>query len=312
VKLPDLSGWEICRRIKQDDATRSTLVLHTSATYREAQDRVRGLENGADGYLFQPIDPDELVAHVRALLRLNEADRALRQSNKALERFAHAAAHDLREPLRMVSSYLHLLSRHGGPALDARCNGYLASAMDGATRMSRMVDGLLALSQIQGRDPIAERVAMGDVLAATKANLELRIAETSAEVIGGDLPAVLGDPRLLEQLLQNLVANALKFSGDRAPRVEVSGHETPEGWEFAVRDNGVGIRPADQRRIFLLFERAQPADVEGSGLGLTLCQAIVERHGGRIWVESTPGEGSTFRFTLARGGRAGAAGGDRR
>jgi signal transduction histidine kinase len=309
VKLPDISGWDICRRIKQDAATSSILVLHTSATFREAKDRAHGLENGADGYLSQPIEPDELVAHVRALLRLSEAERELQRSNQALERFAHAAAHDLREPLRMISGFLQLLSRHGGPSLDAKCNSYLAFAMDGATRMSRMVDGLLALSQIQSRDPVRERVAMGDVVRAAVANLQLRIDETGAEIVVGDLPAVVGDPRNLEQLLQNLVANALKFRGERSPRIQITGAETPEGWRFAVEDNGIGVRDDDRRRIFVLFERAHGAAVEGSGLGLAMCQAIVEKHGGRIWVEPADGEGSRFCFTLSRqdGERGGGA-----
>ena len=225
--------------------------------------------------------------------------KQLEESNERLEQFAYAASHDLQEPLRMVSSYLSLVERRYGDELDADAQEFLEFAVDGADRMRDMIDGLLEYSRVETRGDPFEPVDLDDVLADVREDVKMRIEETGAEITSADLPTVQGDVTQLRQVFQNLLRNALEYSGDGPPRVHVDSERDGDEWVVAVEDEGIGIDPADADRVFEVFQRLHSREEhEGTGIGLALCRRIVERHGGEIWVESTPGEGSTFYFTL--------------
>jgi PAS domain S-box-containing protein len=243
---------------------------------------------------------------------LAEKARELQRSNTELEQFAYVASHDLQEPLRMVASYTQLLGRRYRAKLDKEADEFIGYAVEGATRMQVLINDLLAYSRVGTRGKPFAPTPCGDVLARTLANLKLAIEETGATVEAPPtLPVVMADSSQLTQLFQNLISNALKFRAPgRQPRVRinVNPHVTPPDvrvwnaeWLFAVRDNGIGIDPKYFERIFVLFQRLHTREqYPGTGIGLAVCKKIVERHGGRIWVESTPGEGSTFYFTLPK------------
>ena len=237
--------------------------------------------------------------------RLQRIQSELEQSNERLEQFAYAASHDLQEPLRMVSSYLQLIEERAGNELTEETEEFLEFAVDGADRMSNMIKGLLAYSRVDSTGEPLEPVDLDEVMADVRRDLEIQITEHDAEVTIGELPHVRGDETQLGQVFQNLVRNAIQYSGDEPPRVHISAERIGTEWEISVHDEGVGIDPAEQDRIFDVFKRLTPrSEHPGSGIGLALCERIVERHGGEIWVDSAPGEGSTFSITLpAVGGR---------
>ncbi|MDG5759911.1 ATP-binding protein [Natronococcus sp. A-GB1] len=225
--------------------------------------------------------------------------RELEASNERLEQFASAASHDLQEPLRMISSYLRLLEERYGDELDEDAEEFIEFAVDGADRMQVMVDDLLEYSRVETRGDPFEPVDLDAVLENALTDLGVRIEETDAEIIVEELPRVAGDRSQLRQLFQNLVSNALEYSGDEPPRIHVSAERVGDRWEIAVRDEGIGIDPEDQERIFEVFDRLHTqADHEGTGIGLALCQRIAERHDGTLEVDSEPGEGATFSVRL--------------
>ena len=238
------------------------------------------------------------VAHADVTDRY-EYRQELERSNERLERFAHALSHDLQEPLRMVTQYLQLLERRYGDALEAEAAEFVDFAIDGAERMSSMIDGLLAYARVERSGDPFEPIDLETVLADVVADLSVRIDESEATIDVASLPRVEGDPNQLRRVFQNLLSNAIEYSGDAPPRIHVDADRDGDDWILTVRDEGIGI-PRDERdRVFEVFERLHGNDEsEGSGIGLALCRRIVERHGGEIWVESEPGEGATFRFTL--------------
>jgi PAS domain S-box-containing protein len=226
----------------------------------------------------------------------------LARSNAELEQFAYVASHDLQEPLRMVASYTQLLSRRYQGRLDGDADEFIGFAVEGVTRMQSLIADLLAYSRVGTRLAEPSEIAMEDTLRRILAELRPTIAETGALVTHDPLPVVTGDPTQLFQLLQNLVQNAIKFhKPDEPPRVRIAAEELESVWRFSVRDEGIGIAPEFQDRIFIIFQRLHNrGDYPGTGIGLAICKKIVERHGGRIWVESAAGEGSTFYFTLPK------------
>ncbi|SEO77482.1 His Kinase A (phospho-acceptor) domain-containing protein [Halogranum amylolyticum] len=228
---------------------------------------------------------------------LDETIAELERSNAELEQFAYVASHDLREPLRMVSSYLELLERRHGETLPEDAMEFLQFALDGSKRLQRMINDLLAYSQVSREFDDVEPVDFETVVERAKENLTVSVDRTGAEITSDDLPTVEGSETLLVQLLQNLLNNAINYS-EGTPRVHVSVERRDDEWRFAVEDEGVGLDPEEGERIFTLF---YGNSVDGAGIGLAICQKIVELHDGRIWVESTPGEGSTFYFTLPCG-----------
>lgn len=222
----------------------------------------------------------------------------LARSNAELEQFAYVASHDLQEPLRMVTSYVQLLARRYKGKLDEDADDFIAYAVDGATRMQELINDLLAYSRIETRGRDFEPTDCKVILDRTLINLQRAIEESGAVVSHDPLPTVMADASQLIQLFQNLIGNALKFHSEEPPRIHISVSQDHE-WVFCVRDNGIGIEPSYRERIFTIFERLHSrAEYPGTGIGLAICKKIVERHGGRIWVESELGKGSSFYFTL--------------
>ncbi len=233
--------------------------------------------------------------HAQVTLQADE----LARSNRELEQFAYVASHDLQEPLRMVSSYVELLGRRYSGKLDERADKYIYFAVDGATRMQRLITDLLAYSRVgtQGVDLAPTDTA--PVVEEALSNLEVALANSDARVVYPDLPRVTADSSQLVQLFQNLIGNALKFKGEQRPRVEVRAERDGSYWLFSVRDNGVGFDQKYADRVFGVFKRLhRNSEIAGTGIGLAICQRIIDRHGGRIWAESKPGSGATFYFTL--------------
>lgn len=223
----------------------------------------------------------------------------LRRSNQELEQFAYVASHDLQEPLRMVTGYMQLLQRRYQGKLDADANEFIAYAVDGARRMSALIDDLLAYSRVGTRGGEFKPVPCEEVLERVLRVLMVSIQESGAAITHDPLPQVRGDATQLGQLFQNLLANAIKFRGDQPPQIHLSAEPVGGMWQFAARDNGIGIESRYFQRIFAMFQRLHGRDkYPGTGIGLAICKKIVERHGGRIWVKSELHRGSTFHFTL--------------
>ena len=255
-----------------------------------------------------PLNTEEgiVVAAVRDITERRRMEEALRQtvaelerSNRDLEQFAYVASHDLQEPLRMVANYTQLLARRYKGSLDGDADEFIAYAVDGATRMQTLINDLLAFSRVGTRGSDFEATDCQAVLERTLGSLRAAIEESGAEVTHDPLPAVMADAGQLGQVLQNLIGNAIKFRGQEPPRIHVSARRDGDGWTFSVRDNGIGVAPEYHDRIFVIFQRLHGRDeYQGTGIGLAICKKIVERHGGRIWLDSQPGKGTTFYFTL--------------
>ncbi|WP_276255476.1 ATP-binding protein [Halomontanus rarus] len=223
----------------------------------------------------------------------------LKESNKRLEQFAYAASHDLQEPLRMVSSYLQLVERRYGEAFDEDGKEFLEFAIDGADRMRGMIDGLLAYSRVETSGEPFETIDLDAVFEGAREDLQMQIARNDATITTESLPSVQGDSDQLRQVFQNLVSNGIRYSGDEPPSIHVSADRNDSEWVVSVRDEGIGMDPDETEHIFDIFTRLHSREeYDGSGVGLAVCERIVERHGGEIWAESEPGDGTTFSFTL--------------
>jgi len=241
-----------------------------------------------------------------AELHLAQMVEELRRSNEELGQFAYIASHDLQEPLRMVASYTQLLAKRYAGQLDADADEFIAFAVDGAERMQRLIEDLLAYSRVATKGKELVETSAEEALQRALLNLRGSIGESGALVEHDPLPPVMADGTQLAQLFQNLVGNAIKYQAAGAPRVHISvGKADDDRWSFAIKDNGIGIDPQYFERIFGMFQRLHGRnEFAGTGIGLAICKKIVERHGGSITVESEPGEGSTFRFDLAHVGLA--------
>jgi signal transduction histidine kinase len=325
VHLPDVSGIEICRLLKSQPE--AVIVLQISASAISAPQATVALNTGADAYLIEPVDPDVLVATVRAFLRLRAAERALakanrelsekntelhqvnqalRRSNGDLEHFAYIASHDLQEPLRNITTHIRLLERN----MDSRFSESERSLFDvvaeGAQRMSTLIHDVLAYSRIGKEVPVLKPTRLDEAMAIALHNLTDMIEASGAAVNAGELPVVTGDCTQLSQVFQNLIGNSIKYRKTGVPVVvniqAASGSKSD--WVVRVCDNGIGIAEEYLETVFQPFKRLHGYAIPGNGIGLALCARIIEGHGGRIWVESRPGEGATFCFTLHPAGSA--------
>lgn len=231
--------------------------------------------------------------------KLKQTASELASSNKELEHFAYVASHDLKEPLRMVTSYVQLLKRRYNEKLDNSAHEFIEYAIDGAIRMQKMIDDLLIYSRVGTRGKPFTAISCDATLSQAIDNLKIALKESKALVTQDKLPEVYADETQLIQLFQNLLSNSLKFCDKKQPRIHVSAEKNSREWIFSVRDNGIGFDPQHTERIFKIFQRLHgKKEYPGTGIGLAVCKRIVERHRGRIWVDSQPGKGATFYFTL--------------
>jgi PAS domain S-box-containing protein len=245
----------------------------------------------------------DITERKRSEEALKVRSEELARSNRDLEQFAYVASHDLQEPLRMVTSYVQLLARRYIGKLDSDADDFIRFAVDGAIRMWKLINDLLTYSRVGTRGKELEPTDCEMVLNQSLSNLKVAIEDNGAVVTHDPLPTVTGDNPELVELFQNLIGNAIKFRGDEPPRVHVSASRNGNEWTFSVRDNGIGIAPEYAERIFVIFQRLHSREeYPGTGIGLAISQKIVERHGGRIWMESEPEKGTTFYFTLPKEG----------
>ncbi len=241
---------------------------------------------------------EDITERKQAEEKLKQTLEELERSNKDLEQFAYAASHDLQEPLRTVSNFSQLLAKRYKGELDAKADQFIGFIVDGATRMQQMIDDLLAYSRVSTRAKPFEPTNCETVFDQALANVKMAIEESDALVTHDPLPTVMADASQIVQLFQNLLSNAIKFRKEK-PRITVSAAQRGNEWLFSVKDNGIGIAPEFMEHIFKMFQREHAsAEYPGTGVGLAICKKIVERHGGRIWVESEQGKGSTFYFTI--------------
>jgi light-regulated signal transduction histidine kinase (bacteriophytochrome) len=236
----------------------------------------------------------------RAEEELAKKIEELGRSNRELEQFAFVAAHDLQEPLRMVAAYTRLLAEKYRGRLDADADRYIAHASEGAQRLQTLIQDLLSYSRVGRSETACKEVDSNFALADATKNLSHSISETGAVIDAAPLPTVAADRPRLTQVFQNLVGNAIKFRGEQAPRISIGAARTEDNcWQFSVRDNGIGIGQEHAEAVFAVFHRLHTrAEYPGNGIGLAICKRIVEGLGGRIWLESRPGEGTTCKFTL--------------
>ncbi|HUE03646.1 MAG TPA: ATP-binding protein [Bryobacteraceae bacterium] len=320
VHLPDISGIAVCRQIKRDLGS-GIIVLQISGSATSAPQATVALNSGADCYLVEPVDPDVLVATVRALLRLRTAERALAtanqqlsdknaelqrvnkallRSNQDLEHFAYVGSHDLQEPLRNIVTHIELLQRHVAPRFDESEQQLFSVVVDGARRMRALIQDVLAYSGVGKESPTFGPTRLQEALDLALANLADGIKEAPLCLSARQLPEVWGDVMQLSRVFQNLIGNSIKYRLPDVPlRVDITAEKDPEGdWIIAVHDNGIGIATQHLEKIFEPFKRLHGYEIAGTGIGLALCRRIIEAHGGRIWAESRPGEGTRFLFTL--------------
>ncbi len=254
-----------------------------------------------EGKFFTGILRD-ITPRKRAQEALQNTLAELERSNAELQQFAYVASHDLQEPLRMISSYVQLLQRRYRDRLDEDADDFIAFAVDGAKRMQRLINGLLQYSRVGTHGKPFESVNCQTILDKTLVNLQMLLTESGAQITHDPLPTLTADSTQLLQLFQNLIDNACKFRDDEPPRIHVSARSERDQWLFSVSDNGIGIEPEYAERIFIIFQRLHGREeFPGTGLGLAICKKIVERHGGRIWVEFGNNKGATFCFTIPEG-----------
>ena len=223
----------------------------------------------------------------------------LARSNAELEQFAYVASHDLQEPLRMIANYTQLLAERYRGKLDEQADKYIHYAVDGATRMQALIQDLLKFSKVGNQELEPRTTECRAVVEQALKNLQAAILESGAAVSWNDLPVVMGDPAQLTQVFQNLIANAIKFHGVESPMIEIDSEEKEHEWVFAVTDNGIGIPAESWQDIFVIFRRLHTrTEYAGNGIGLSICKKIIERHGGKIWIEAKAKPGCRFKFTL--------------
>lgn len=317
VKLPDLDGFEVCRRLKADRQTAVIPVLHLSATFLDPDSQVAGLESGADGYLTYPLEPPVLIATIRAHLRARRAEEEVRRlnerleqrvakrteqleaSNQELEAFSYSVSHDLRAPLRGIDGFSQALLEDYADALDETGKGYLERIRDSASRMGELIDDLLNLSRL-ARGPLQrQQVDLSAMVHEVMEGVQEREPERQSEFMVQKGLVVEADRRLLLTAIHNLLDNAWKFTRKRErARIEFGRYDDAEPVYF-LRDNGAGFDMRYADKLFVAFQRLHMASAfEGTGIGLAIVQRIIHRHGGRVWAEGEAGRGASFYFTL--------------
>ena len=338
VMMPDLDGFEVCRRLKSDRATQGIPIIFLTAL-SETVNKVLGFEVGGVDYITQPIENEEVVARVKthlAMRRMRDclqqqndnlkgeierrkevetelqlsnnnleetvADRTaeLTSSNQDLEQFAYIASHDLRQPLRKIRMCTEYLSEDYAHCFDEQAESYMEYITKSIDRMYLLIDDLLTYSRVGKQEEAYIPIDLNTIVQDCLEDLSLAIKEKQATINYDNLPTVKGISSEMRQLFQNLIGNALKFTGERSPAIDITAKTQNQLYLFKVADNGIGIEPQYADKIFQMFQRLHAAsEYEGTGIGLAICQKVVTRHGGKIWVESELGKGSAFCFTIS-------------
>lgn len=310
--LPQWSGMEALRMLRREGLDVPLILVSGSLGEVTA---VECIKQGATDYVLKDALARLPVSVRRALEEhefRKERERTqeelgrkvdeLARSNHDLEQFAYVASHDLQEPLRMVAAYTQLLAERYQGKLDEQADKYIQYAVDGATRMQTLIRDLLAFSRAGRQETEFALTDCSVLMEEAMKNLRFPIQESGASVLCGTLPTVSANAAQLRQVFQNLLENALKFRGPAPPRVEISAEQHGTEWTFSVKDSGIGIASEHAESIFAVFQRLHTrSEYPGNGIGLAICKKVVERHGGRIWMEPQPGQGSTFKFTLSHG-----------
>ena len=316
IMMPDMDGYEVCQRLKSDPKTQDIPVIFISALEDE-WDKVKAFKSGGSDYITKPFQIEEVLARVKHHLTLQQLQYQLKiqnaelqalnaqlvQSNRDLEQFAYMAVHDLQSPLQVMIGNADLLTWKYEQQLGPDGDRYLTNIIEASGRMTQLIQDLLTYSKVgipphtQNFEPIDSNFVLEESLA----NLSGEISKSGAIITHSHLPTVLGNESQLMQLFQNMMANAIKFRlPNVSPKIEICCRpNSPEEWQFEIRDNGIGIDSDQGDRIFEAFYRLHSyEEYPGTGIGLTLCKKIVERHGGRLWFDSIHGEGTSFYFTL--------------
>lgn len=314
IMMPDMDGYEVCKRLKSDPKTQDIPVIFISALEDE-WDKVKAFKSGGSDYITKPFQIEEVLARVKHHLTIQKLQYQLQvqnaelqalnaqlvQSNRELEQFAQVASHDLQSPLQVIIGNADLLSWKYEQQLGPDGDRYLTNIMEASGRMTQLIQDLITYSKVGIPTQSFESIDSNFVLEEALANLSGEISKSGAVITHSHLPTVSGNEMQLMQLFQNMMANAIKFRPPNvSPQIEISCNlNNQEEWQFEIRDNGIGIDPDPGDRIFEAFYRLHSYDeYPGTGIGLTLCKKIVERHGGRLWFHSIKGEGTSFYFTL--------------
>ena len=306
VQMPGMDGFETAKQIKDRSRTTDIPIIFLTAISQDPTQALLGYSSGAVDYISKPFDPNSLKAKVSVFVELNQKNELLKaqaaelaRSNEELQQFAYIASHDLSEPLRVVTGYLDLLQEDYQDTLDEPAQMYIKQASASAARMGSLIEDLLRYSRVGSAERTMEPMDLQAALDQALDNLSMAVTEAGAKVTHDGLPTVIGDQRLVAQLFQNLVSNAMKFRDQDDPEIHVSAVKDGEQWVVHVTDNGIGFNPSHASRLFDIFQRLHTSsEYPGTGIGLAICKKIVEQHGGRIWAESEPGKGSTFSFSL--------------
>jgi PAS domain S-box-containing protein len=309
LSFDQIKNWGWTRFIHPDDVEENIRLWRHSIETGEPMEFVHRFRRADGAYRWHLSrghsipDPDGKISmwigSSTDIHEKKEMEEELRRANEALHQFAFAASHDLQEPLRMITSYSQLLVKRCHGQLDDDASMYVSYITDGATRMRDLLADLLSYTKVGAdREEPVEAIDLSAAYKKAMQNLQTAIAESGAVVSCGPLPVVNGHEAHFLQLLQNLIANAIKYHGERSPHIHISAEKQNEEWRFAVADNGMGIAPEYQQQIFGVFKRLHGNKIPGTGIGLAICQRVVEHYGGRIWVESVANRGATFYFTL--------------
>lgn len=327
IQMPEMNGYQVCEQLKANPETAPIPVIFLSVI-EETVEKVHAFNVGGVDYITKPFQVKEVVARVEnqlQILRLQnklreqniqleqeirdrkaieqqllELNREMKRSNQELEQFAYVVSHDLQAPLGTIASFAQLLQNRYQDQLDGKALQFIERIIGGSLRMQQLIDDLLQYSRVGRMTQIFEPVQCDRVLSQVLANLETKINETKALITHDPLPAIAGNGMGLLQLFQNLISNAIKYRHPHSsPRIHIRVSLQEDMWIFSIQDNGIGIETKHLERIFQIFQRLHSdKQYPGTGIGLAICKKIVELHGGKIWVESCPSQGSTFHFTI--------------
>jgi two-component system sensor histidine kinase/response regulator len=306
IKMPEMDGYEVCQRLKANPTTCEVPIIFISAL-DDALDKVRAFASGGVDYVTKPFQEAEVMARIEHQLRIQrlqhqlvEQNKELCRSNRELEQFAYVVSHDLQQPLQSVTGFVKLLQLRYATILDDVAQNYLNRIHETGSRMQRLIQELLAYAQIDRQEQDFQMIDCNQILEQVLENLQEAIAAKNAKITYETLPIIQGNETQLIQLFQNLISNGIKFMpADVDPTIHISATQQKNQWNIGICDNGIGIKPEHLEQIFEIFQRLHSAKkYPGSGIGLATCKKIAELHGGKIWVDSQFGQGTTFYFTL--------------